>query len=191
VNRIGDEHCTGVGQGLDPRGDVDAVAIEVVALDDHVAEIDADAQFDPVVRRDASVPPGHCLLHCDRAAHRIDDTGKLHQHPVAGGLDDAALVFGDLRIDELIAQRLEALERAFLVRPHQPRIPRHIGGEDCGEAAGLAHAVSPAAMRKPSKYSSRCSAFRRKLSTGGITAEVMARSRLTVSRASPSRPICA
>jgi hypothetical protein len=29
-------------QGFDPRRDVDAVAIEVVTLDDHVAEIDAD-----------------------------------------------------------------------------------------------------------------------------------------------------
>ena len=32
----------GIGQGFDPRRDVDAVAIEVDALDDHVAEIDAD-----------------------------------------------------------------------------------------------------------------------------------------------------
>src|SRR6201997_865901 len=46
MNRIGDEHPAGIGQGLDPRGDVDAVAIEVVALDDHIAEIDADAQID-------------------------------------------------------------------------------------------------------------------------------------------------
>jgi hypothetical protein len=45
----------------------------------------------------------------------------------------SALVLGDLRIDELMAQRLEAFERALLVRPHQPRIPRHIGGEDRGE----------------------------------------------------------
>jgi hypothetical protein len=35
------------------------------------------------------------------------------------------------------AQRLEAFERAFLVNPHQPRIPRHIGGEDrCETTAG-------------------------------------------------------
>ena len=160
VDRIGDEHPAGIGQGFDPRGDVDAVAIEVVALDDHVAEIDADAQFDAAVRRDAGVPLGHRLLHLDRAAHRIDDAGKLHQQAVAGGLDDAAPVLGDLRIEELAAQRLEAFERALLVRPHQPRIPRHIGGEDRGETAGLAHVASPAAKRRPDRYSSRCSGFR-------------------------------
>src|SRR5689334_19526807 len=98
-------------------GDVDAVAIEVVALDDHVAEIDADAQFDAVVRGGAGVPLGHRLLHRDGTAHRIDDAGKLHQQAVAGGLDDAAVMLGDLRIDELMAQCFEAFECAFLVRP--------------------------------------------------------------------------
>jgi hypothetical protein len=52
VDRIGDEHPAGIGQGFDPGGDVDAVAIEVVALDDHIAEIDADAQFDAFVYLD-------------------------------------------------------------------------------------------------------------------------------------------
>jgi hypothetical protein len=79
----------------------------------------------------------HRLLHCDRAAHGIDNARKLHQQAVAGGLDDAAMMLGDLRIEEFAAQRLEAFERAFLVRPHQPRIPRHIGGEDRGETARL------------------------------------------------------
>jgi len=61
-------------------------------------------------------------------------------------------MFGDFRIDEFAAQRFEAFERAFLVRPHQPRIPRDIGGEDRGETAGLAHVVaSPAARRKPDR----------------------------------------
>src|SRR6516225_3446689 len=92
-----------IGQGLDPCGDVDAVAIEFVALDDHVAEIDADAQLDAAVRRDIRVALGHRLLHLDRAAHRIDDAGKLYQHAVPGGLDDAAVVLGNLRIEELAA----------------------------------------------------------------------------------------
>ena len=92
---------------------------------------------------DVGVPLGHRLLHLDRAAHRIDDAGKLDQQAVAGGLDDAAVVLGDLRIDELAPQRLEAFERAFLVRAHQPRIARDIGGEYRSETAGLAHVASP------------------------------------------------
>ena len=41
---------------------------------------------------------------------------KLDQHAVAGGLDNAAVVLGDLRIEEFAPQRFEAFERAFLVR---------------------------------------------------------------------------
>ena len=78
-------------------------------------------------------------LHLDRAAHRIDDAGELDQEAVAGVLDDAAAVLGDLRIDQLAQVRLEALVRALLIRPHQPRVARHIGGEDRGEAADRGH----------------------------------------------------
>jgi hypothetical protein len=52
---------------------------------------------------------------------------------------------------ELAAQRFEAFERAFLVRPHRPRILRDIGGEDRSETAGLAHVGSPAAKRRPER----------------------------------------
>ena len=39
-----------------------------------------------------------------------------------------------------------SIERAFLVRPHQPQVTRDIGGDDLGEpAANLAHVPSPAA----------------------------------------------
>src|SRR5438094_8656006 len=72
-------------------------------------------------------------LHRDRAAHRIDDAGKLHQHPVAGGLDDAAVVLSDLRIEELAAQRFEAFERVFLIRPHQP-VQRRAAIQNCSSA---------------------------------------------------------
>ena len=91
-----------------------------------------NAQFDAVLRRDAGVSLGHRLLHRDGAAHRVDDAGKFHQHAVARGLDDAALMLGDFRIEEFAAQRLEALEGTLLVRSHQPRVACHIGGEDRG-----------------------------------------------------------
>ena len=61
------------------------------------------------------------------------------------------MMLGNFRIYELATQRLEAFKRAFFVRPHQPRIARHIGSENRGETANLAHCVSPAARRKPDK----------------------------------------
>jgi hypothetical protein len=44
-------------------------------------------------------------------------------------------VLGDFRIDDLTAERLQALERPFLVGPHQARVARHVGGEDRGKPA--------------------------------------------------------
>ena len=99
---------------------------------------------------DALVSLGHPLLHSDTAAYRVDDARKLHQQTVAGGLDDTAVVLGDLGIEELAAQRLKAFERAFLVRSHQPRIPRNIGGEDRGKTTGGVHVSRQPALRSPS-----------------------------------------
>ena len=95
------------------------------------------------------VPLGHRLLHRDRTAHRVDYTGKFHQQAVASGLDDAAFVLDDLRIEEFAAQRFETFERALFVLPHQPRIPRHIGGEDRGETASCSHPSGSPALRRP------------------------------------------
>ena len=80
-----------------------------------------------------------CLLCRDCASDRVDDARKFHRQAVAGALDDGAVVLGDLGVDELAPQRLEAFERAFLVRFHQPRVARHIRGENGGEPAGRGH----------------------------------------------------
>src|SRR6516162_7684919 len=46
VDDRGDADAARFGEWLKPRGDIDAVAVDVVALHDHIAEINADAQHD-------------------------------------------------------------------------------------------------------------------------------------------------
>ena len=46
AHHAADADAAGLGQGFQPRGDVDAIAEDVVAVDDDVAEIDADAELD-------------------------------------------------------------------------------------------------------------------------------------------------
>src|ERR1700735_1249927 len=46
IDDCGDTNAAGFGERLEPRGDVDAVAVNVLAFDDDVAKIDADAQHD-------------------------------------------------------------------------------------------------------------------------------------------------
>jgi hypothetical protein len=90
------------------------------------------------------------------ARSRRKARGELDQNAVAGGFDDPAAMEGYSRIDQLAAELAEALERAFLVEPSQPRIARHIGGQNGGKLAGRVHSGSPA-FRKPSTYLARCS----------------------------------
>jgi hypothetical protein len=39
------------------------------------------------------------FLNLTRTPHSIDHTGKFDQQPITGHFDDAAPVFGDLRVD--------------------------------------------------------------------------------------------
>src|SRR5215472_15217972 len=82
-------------------------------------------------------------LHLGRAAQCVDDAGELDQEAIAGGLDDAAAMLGDLWVEHRDAQGLEPAEGAFLVGFDQPRIARDIGCEDRDRPRGRSDAPTP------------------------------------------------
>ncbi len=131
----GDADAAGLGQALQPRGHVDPVAVDVVAVDDDVADVDADAQADAPVLRHLGRPRAHAVLHVDGEGQRVDDAGELHQRPVAHQFDDAAVVLGDLRLDQLPPVRLQRRQRPGLVALHQPAVAGDVGGQNGGEPA--------------------------------------------------------
>src|SRR6516225_5763475 len=93
-------------QGFEAGGEVDAAAVNVALVDYDIAKVNADAELDAPLSWDVSIALGHSALHLDRAAHRIDDTGKLHQRAVAGGFDEAATVLLDPWVDQFALQCL-------------------------------------------------------------------------------------
>ena len=125
----GNADAARIGERLEPRRDIDAVAIDVVAVDDDVAEIDADPQLDcrfawrQYARSDS-------VLNVDSAFDRVDDARELNQRSVADQLDDAAITGSDRGIEEAFAKVLQCGERAGLVAGHQARIADHIGGQN-------------------------------------------------------------
>ena len=130
-----DADAAGIGQFLKARRDVDAVAVDVVALDDHVAQVDADAERDAPILGYLGVALGHAALDGDRAIDRVDDARELDQRAVAHQLDDAPAVVRDLGVDEFGAVGLQHVERAGLVVAHQARIADDIRAQDSGKPA--------------------------------------------------------
>jgi hypothetical protein len=125
----------GIGEGFEPRRDVDAVAKNIITVKDNVADIDADAEFDTPVRRHLDVALDHTSLNIDGAAHGVDDADEFHQHAVSGRLDDMTAVLCDLGIDQFLAMRLELAQGAFIVNAHQPTVPGDITCKYCGKPA--------------------------------------------------------
>ena len=72
-----DAYPSWLGQGFEPRCDVDLVTINVAPVPDNVADIDAHAKLDMAIRWHIGVPTRHLALHFHGAPHRVSDAGKV------------------------------------------------------------------------------------------------------------------
>jgi hypothetical protein len=134
-----DADPAGLGQGFEACRDIDAVAVDVAPVPDDVAEIDAHAEPDAALFGHLGLAVGHAALDFHSAPDGIHHALEVRQEAVAGVLDHAATMLGDLRFDQLLKVRFQPLVRPLLVRPHEARIARHVGGEDRGETADRGH----------------------------------------------------
>jgi hypothetical protein len=156
VDGGGDADAAARGELLQPRGDVDPVAVDVALVEDDVAEIDADAELDAPLFRHVGIAPAHAVLDLDGAPDRVGDALELDQHAVAGGLDDPAVVLGDGRIDQLDAVGTQARKRALLVGLHQPAVAHHVGGQNQAVTKGTLRPAETAQGRaKPRPFQRR------------------------------------
>ena len=125
-----DADAVGLGQAFQPRGHVDPVAEQLVALNHHVADVDADAQAHPAVLGQLGVADPELFLDRDGAAHRLHRAGELGQHAVAAGAEHPAVMPDDQAVDNFPIG-LEGSKRRLFIGRHQPRVALDIGGEDC------------------------------------------------------------
>ncbi len=66
------------------------------------------------------------LLKLDGAANGPNRARELRQKTIPHGLEDPAVVLGELPFDQVFAERFQPAESAFLVGRHQPAIAHHI-----------------------------------------------------------------
>ena len=147
VDRFGNADASRVREGLEARGDVHAVAIDPVVLDDHVPEVDADPGLDAFL----GAPPRvlRCLLLLDAAgaAHGVHHAVELTQDRVAGRVDHPTLELLDEEL-HLPVKLLDLIDGRVLVGPHHPTEAadvRHHDGRELATAPGLP--LSPGARR--------------------------------------------
>ena len=140
IGVLGKTDRAGLGDAFQPRGDVDAVAHQIaVALLDDVAEMNADPEDDAAVLGHAGVALDHGVLNFDRAAHGVDDAAELDDRAVAGALDDAPVMHGDGRVDQVASQRSEPRQDAILVRAGKPGVADHVRAKNRREFACFGH----------------------------------------------------
>jgi hypothetical protein len=127
---IGDADAASFGNGFQPRGNVDAVAEDVALVDDDVADVNPDAQFDAPVGGFVRIALRHSALLLDGAAGGVHGAAEFDQDAVAGAFDDTAAMLGDHRLQQVATMGVEPGQRAFLVGPHQPAVAGDIPGEN-------------------------------------------------------------
>jgi hypothetical protein len=135
VNAAGDIDFAGLGYAFKPRGNVDAVAVNIVGFDDDVAEIDSNAILDPMMLRQCRIASHQILLNHDAAADGFDRTIENRNEPVAGGFNQPAVMFYDAGFDEIALDTLDTVVRAFFVDLHQAAVTGDIACHDGRKAA--------------------------------------------------------
>jgi len=109
----------GFSDAFEPCCDVHPVTKNVIALDQHVAEMDADAPFQSALVGNCGIAL-RCQLLQRQSAFDGNDRNELDQDPVAGGLNDPAML-NDERIGSG-AMLAQCLRSARLIKPHQPTV---------------------------------------------------------------------
>ena len=113
--------------GLEPGRHIHAVAMQVRAIGDHVADVDADPKPDGPIGRLIAIVVRHLLLHFDRAAHRPVDAVEHDEQRVAAGLNDPPAMLVDRWVDQSVAESPKPFERSYVIQPNQTAVTDHVG----------------------------------------------------------------
>ena len=92
--------------------------------------MNADAELNTALRRQASVALDHAGLHFDGAAHGVDDAAELDKVAVARALDDAPVMRVDRGIDQIAPQPTEPRQCALFVRADKSALADDIRDQD-------------------------------------------------------------
>ena len=108
-------------------GDSHTFAMSVFALDNHIAEIDSDADVDTLFLGKQTVAFIHLTLDGDGALNCTNDTCEFREKAIARQLKDTSPVLLDYWLEYFLAMSLQPGERSSFVAFHQRRIAGDVG----------------------------------------------------------------
>src|SRR5688572_26290842 len=123
-------------QCFETRRHVYPVPVNAASVENHVTEVDADAQVHLAARLDPGVARGEFVLNGNRRPHGLDNARELGQEAVARRIDDAPAELADHRQYDCLLL-LEIAYCACFIRAHQGAVARNVCREDGGELACL------------------------------------------------------
>ena len=155
---LGQTYCAGLGDALQSRCDIYAVAHEIaVALLHDVAEVNADPKHDALIVRRPGIAFGHRVLHRDRTSHRFHHAAEFDQRPIAHALEHPAVQTSDNGIDHVGAQRAQSCQRAILVGARHAAKANDVRRKNRSDFAPLGHCAPQADAKLPQKGAGRSS----------------------------------
>ena len=105
---------------------IDPVTKDIVLFDNNITDVNADAEFDPLVLRHVDILFGHAALNFVGTSHGVDHAGELGNSAVPGILDDTSVMLSDFGIEKRSSKRFQSRQRAFFVDPYQAARARDI-----------------------------------------------------------------
>jgi hypothetical protein len=141
-----DQDATRLCAFLQPSGDVDVVAEDVMWLHKHVPEIYANAELKPVAAWRADIPGPNGILEGDCKPDRACSARELGEECVSSVLDDPRTMQRNSGLDDVQAHVGAARVHARLILGHASCITHGIDSEDdrqswvgsCGLGTGAA-----------------------------------------------------
>ena len=176
-----DGNATRLGDAFDARSDVDAVAHQIIALHNDVADMDADAQ--------RQFPSRVGLLDCPRRLTACTALANSTRKPSPTALNRRPACLAIAGSMTSVRSVCKLGQRSCLVATDKLRVADHIGHQDRGEAALLAHSGKPA---RRSAFRTSCHDISRTADRGrdGRLAGARRRQSGSTARRWPAEPLC-
>jgi hypothetical protein len=130
-------------QAFQPSSNIDAVAVDIAIVGNHIAGIYANAKLQAAIGCGPGTVLGQFMLDLEGTIYRADCAGELDQQPVSSTADQTAAMLGDLGLDRVSYVIRQPKVSALLVDTHQSTVADDVGNHDGGQPSFQVWSIHP------------------------------------------------